>query len=35
MLLLLRPPPPAGRGSLLLLDADGGLLGGHTFQPAR
>jgi hypothetical protein len=32
MLLLLRPPPPSGRGSLLLLDADGGLLGGHTFR---
>jgi hypothetical protein len=35
VLLLLRPPPPSGRGSLLLLDADGGLLGGHTFQLAR
>ena len=35
VLLLLRTPPPAGRGCLLLLDADGGLLGGHTFQLAR
>jgi hypothetical protein len=34
MLLLLRTPPPAGRGCLLLLDADGGLLGGHTFRVA-
>jgi hypothetical protein len=34
MLLLLRSPPPSGRGSLLLLDADGGLLGGHTFRVA-
>ncbi|HEV3465314.1 MAG TPA: hypothetical protein VG846_15190, partial [Actinomycetota bacterium] len=30
MLLLLREPPPSGRGSLLLLDVDGGVLGGHT-----
>jgi hypothetical protein len=35
MLLLLRTPPPSGRGSLLLLDADGGVLGGHSFQVAR
>jgi hypothetical protein len=35
LLLLLRTPPPSGRGSLLLLDADGGLLGGHTFRVAR
>jgi hypothetical protein len=35
LLLLLRAPPPSGRGSLLLLDADGGLLGGHTFRVAR
>jgi hypothetical protein len=35
VLLLLRTPPPSGRGCLLLLDADGGLLGGHTFQVAR
>jgi hypothetical protein len=34
LLLLLRTPPPAGRGCLLLLDADGGLLGGHTFRVA-
>ena len=34
MLLLLRTPPPSGRGCLLLLDADGGLLGGHTFRVA-
>jgi len=34
VLLLLRTPPPAGRGCLLLLDADGGLLGGHTFRVA-
>jgi hypothetical protein len=33
-LLLLREPPPSGRGSLLLLDADGGVLGGHTFRAA-
>jgi hypothetical protein len=32
MLLLLGAPPPSGRGSLLLLDADGGVLGGHTFR---
>jgi hypothetical protein len=31
LLLLLREPPPSGRGSILLLDADGGVLGGHTF----
>jgi hypothetical protein len=30
MLLLLREPPPAGRGAVLLLDAEGGVLGGHT-----
>jgi hypothetical protein len=30
LLLLLREPPPSGRGSILLLDADGGVLGGHT-----
>jgi hypothetical protein len=35
VLLLLRTPPPSGRGSLLSLEADGGLLGGHTFQVAR
>ena len=35
LLLLLRVPPPAGRGCLLLLDAGGGVLGGHTFQVAR
>jgi hypothetical protein len=34
VLLLLRTPSPAGRGCLLLLDADGGLLGGHTFRVA-
>ena len=34
MLLLLRTPPASGRGCLLLLDADGGLLGGHTFRVA-
>jgi hypothetical protein len=34
LLLLLGDPPPAGRGSLLLLDADGGVLGGHTFRAA-
>ena len=34
-LVLLRDPPPAGRGCLLLLDADGGVLGGHTLQVAR
>jgi hypothetical protein len=33
-LLLLREPPPSGRGSLLLLDVDGGVLGGHTFRAA-
>jgi hypothetical protein len=35
VVLLLRTPPSSGRGCLLLLDADGGLLGGHTFQVAR
>jgi hypothetical protein len=35
MLLLLREPPPSGRGSILLLDADGGVLGGHTFVVAH
>jgi hypothetical protein len=35
LLLLLRTPSPSGRGCLLVLDADGGLLGGHTFQVAR
>jgi hypothetical protein len=35
MLLLLREPPPLGRGSLLLLDVDGGVLGGHTFVVAH
>jgi hypothetical protein len=35
LLLLLREPPHAGRGCLLLLDVDGGVLGGHTFQVAR
>ena len=34
-LVLLRDPPPSGRGCLLLLDADGGVLGGHTLQVAR
>ena len=34
-LLLLGDPPASGRGSLLLLDDDGGVLGGHTFQVAR
>jgi photosystem II stability/assembly factor-like uncharacterized protein len=34
LLLLLDDPPPSGRGSLLLLDADGGVLGGHTFRVA-
>jgi hypothetical protein len=34
VLLLLRTPRPAGRGCLLLLDTDGGLLGGHTFRVA-
>jgi len=34
VLVLLRTPPAAGRGCLLLLDADGGLLGGHTFRVA-
>jgi hypothetical protein len=34
-LLLLREPPASGRGCLLLLDADGGVLGGHTLQVAR
>jgi hypothetical protein len=35
VLVLLRDPPPSGRGSLLLLDAAGGVLGGHTLQVAR
>jgi hypothetical protein len=35
LLLLLRTPPPSGRGCLLLLDADGGVLGGHTLLVAR
>jgi hypothetical protein len=34
-LVLLREPPASGRGCLLLLDADGGVLGGHTLQVAR
>jgi hypothetical protein len=34
-LLLLREPPPTGRGCLLLLDHDGGVLGGHTLRAAR
>ena len=34
VVLLLQAPAPPGRGSLLLLDADGGLLGGHTFRVA-
>jgi hypothetical protein len=34
-LLLLREPPPTGRGCLLLLDVDGGVLGGHTLRAAR
>jgi photosystem II stability/assembly factor-like uncharacterized protein len=34
LLLLLGDPRPSGRGSLLLLDADGGVLGGHTFRVA-
>jgi hypothetical protein len=33
-LLLPRERPPSGRGSLLLLDVDGGVLGGHTFRAA-
>jgi hypothetical protein len=35
MLLLLREPPPSGRGSMLLLDVDDGVLGGHTFVVGR
>jgi hypothetical protein len=35
LLLLLREPPPSGRGSLLLLDVDGGVLGGHSFVVGR
>jgi hypothetical protein len=35
MLLLVREPPPSGRGSLLLLDVDGGVLGGHTLVVGR
>jgi hypothetical protein len=34
LLVLLGEPPNGGRGCLLLLDADGGVLGGHTFQVA-
>jgi hypothetical protein len=34
-LLLLGEPSAPGRGSLLLLDDDGGVLGGHTFRVAR
>jgi hypothetical protein len=34
-LLLLREPPAAGRGCLLLLDAGGGVLGGHTLLVPR
>jgi hypothetical protein len=33
-LVLLREPPASGRGCLLLLDADGGVLGGHTLRVA-
>jgi hypothetical protein len=32
LLLLLGEPPPSGRGSLLLLGADDGVVGGHTLQ---
>ncbi|MGH2814734.1 MAG: hypothetical protein ACRDLC_06200, partial [Actinomycetota bacterium] len=35
LLLLLREPPPSGRGSVLLLDVDGGVLGGHSFVVGR
>jgi hypothetical protein len=35
LLLLLGEPPPSGRGSLLLVDAGGGVLGGHTFRVGR
>jgi hypothetical protein len=35
LLLLLREPPPSGRGSILLLDVDDGVLGGHTFVAGR
>jgi hypothetical protein len=35
LVLLLRRPPPAGRGCVLLLDVDGGVLGGHTLQVPR
>jgi hypothetical protein len=35
MLLLLHEPATAGRGAVLLLDADGGVLGGHTLQARR
>jgi hypothetical protein len=35
LLLLLREPPPSGRGSMLLLDVDGGVLGGHSFVVGR
>jgi hypothetical protein len=34
LLLLREPSPSSGRGSLLLLDDDGGVLGGHTFRAA-
>jgi len=34
-LVLLGEPPSVGRGCLLLLDAGGGVLGGHTLQVAR
>jgi hypothetical protein len=35
LLVLLREPPASGRGCLLLLDAGGGVLGGHTLQVTR
>ncbi|HEX2326273.1 MAG TPA: hypothetical protein VHQ00_12820 [Chloroflexota bacterium] len=35
LLVLLREPPASGRGCLLLLEAGGGVLGGHTLQVAR
>jgi hypothetical protein len=35
VLVLLGDPPASGRGSLLLLDHDGGVLGGHTFRVGR
>ena len=34
-LVLLHEPPSVGRGCLLLLDAGGGVVGGHTLQVAR